>query len=112
VWEPTLAEAIAAWNRRADGWVSVEERLPELWPLSSGEPSGFSSPVLVAVKAVGDCTWGLTGTPYMVTEDRLAPEGVSKTDGPWENTQSEQVVAWREMPVYEPLPAPPERSEE
>ena len=25
----TTADAIAAWNRRASGWISVEERLPE-----------------------------------------------------------------------------------
>ena len=28
-WFSTKAEAIAAWNRRADGWIPVTERLPE-----------------------------------------------------------------------------------
>lgn len=28
-WTDSRPEAIAAWNRRADGWVSVDERLPE-----------------------------------------------------------------------------------
>ena len=28
-WFSTKAEAITAWNRRADGWIPVTERLPE-----------------------------------------------------------------------------------
>jgi Lar family restriction alleviation protein len=30
---PTEQEAIAAWNRRADGWISVKERLPEMFEI-------------------------------------------------------------------------------
>ena len=48
-WHETKQRAVAAWNRRADGWTGVEDALPE----EDGQ-SGVSNWVLVAPDAMGN----------------------------------------------------------
>lgn len=72
-WWDEPEEAIAEWNRRADGWISVEERLPE-----------HSNVVLVALRHGLVCEgsyfdieqrWIRFGVPYMpVTHWMPLPE--------------------------------------
>ena len=52
----TEAEAIAAWNRRADGWIPVEERLPEEGEIVIVSNGGFINMVLNVFDAVEGAT--------------------------------------------------------
>ena len=86
----TEAEAVAAWNRRADGWVSVEMRLPEgFGPLSE---------VLIAtpIDTGGFSTW-------MGWRDRDCYNGWWSDDPDWDSRET--ITHWRPLP---PPPAPPE----
>lgn len=89
------AEAIAAWNRRADGWVSVEERLPEKNLLVLGWYAG-------RVEHHGS-TWRREGFHFAVHwgeqgwNHRLIDEAVKKLDADFLS-----VTHWQ------PLPAAPE----
>lgn len=84
----TEAEAISAWNRRADGWIPVEERLPE-------EPYGC----LLIVEE--DDYWG---TPHEVLLPYFAGyDGTNWNDGDGQTVPFE-VICWM------PLPQPPKEA--
>ena len=77
---PDWRNAIAAWNRRASGWVSVEERLPEDY-----------KPVIVP-----------GGVGFVV-------DGVWRTFLERTHTGDCAVIQWK-VTHWQPLPAPPEAS--
>ena len=75
------SQAIAAWNRRADGWVSVEERLPEI-----------GKRVLCLRK---------TGEQFVGVNELEGGEWWQASRSPW---------ATRDVTHWRPLPNPPSES--
>lgn len=75
------SEAIAAWNRRADGWVSVEERLL----IPTIRKPGSERRFIVAAPHVTVCYWEWDTGLWRFTNGKLA----------------ERVTHWQ------PLPDPP-----
>ena len=53
----TMSEVIEAWNARADGWISVKERLPEQRPLDDRPEVLASDYVLVLIRYDDDFYW-------------------------------------------------------
>ena len=80
---PTEEAAIAAWNRRASGWISVEDRLPD-----------FEDDVLVVYRC--------DGQSYVKTACYIAGSWSSLYDEYRISNQEEIITHWQ------PLPEPPE----
>jgi hypothetical protein len=79
-------QAIAAWNQRVDGWISVDEELPEI-----GET------VEVCGSYCGDVEMGcFIGTPFDKNEWYLLEYGMVRCD----------VTHWRPLPSPPTPPAP------
>lgn len=86
------AEAIAAWNRRADGWISVAERLPEV----SHENPRYRC-LVSAAGYVSEKVYVMN--VYAKTTRGQAPR--------WEEPNGK--LAYNEPEFWQPLPPPPAR---